>query len=99
VNDHEIHEALTGVKDATTFIAFLEALRASWNTAVLEERNNSSMPYISVHGWENTSIVSFLDAAIAGGTDHEFERTTNEDGEASAWQTAAKIILLGKIYE
>lgn len=97
--DQDVFDALEKVTDATSFIEFLERLRADWQNAVLAENGNPSSPFGSMHGWENTNIGSFLEAAIAGGTDN---KTGLEDGfknAETAWRRAAEIILLGKIYE
>jgi len=99
VDDQKIIDSVNSVRDAASFIAFLEVLRVSWEDAVLAEKGASSNPYASMYGWENTNIGSFLDAAIAGGTDNRVGLESAEKGEAIAWRQAAEIILLGKTYE
>ncbi|NKX37217.1 hypothetical protein HGG70_04610 [Rhodobacteraceae bacterium R_SAG4] len=99
VNDQEIEEAFDKVKDAASFIAFLDVLRTSWEDAIHAEREDPSNPYSSMHGWENTDIGSFLEAAIAGGTANKVDFENEKENESTAWRQAAQIIMMGKYYE
>lgn len=87
------------VHDLDTFISFLEALFVDWEEAVAAEKRDPSSPYSSMHGWENTSIGTFLNAAVAGARDNNLEKPGGLHADENAWRQAAAIILLGKLYE
>ena len=99
MNDQEILKAVEKVKDAASFIAFLEVLRVSWEEAVHAEKENPSNSYFSMHGWENTNIGSFLESALAGGTDNKIGSEQKTENGTAAWRQAAQIIMMGKYYE
>lgn len=61
----ELDLALEAVTDFPTFLAFAKLLQADREAAVAKERLHPSSPYESEYGWENTTIESFLEAAIA----------------------------------
>ena len=68
--DDSTQSALECVVDADSFIAFLDALRSDWDRAKTIETAAPTAPYTAMRGWENTTIGSFLEAAVAGGTDN-----------------------------
>ena len=93
-----VFDRLQSVKDADSFIAFLEALRHDLpNPGQVAQADGLSAYMTGVSGWMNTSIPDILDAAIAGARDNHVG--TRAQTAAEAWRAAAEIIYLGKIYE
>ena len=89
---------LRSVKDADSFIAFLDALRHdSPDPGQVAQTDGLDAYMTGVSGWMNTSIPDFLEAAIAGARDNHIG--TDAQTAAQAWRAAAEIIYLGKIYE
>mgnify|MGYP000259442188 CR=1 FL=1 len=99
MSDTRIFDIADNVKDAASFVVFLDALRINWEQGVLEESVNPSRSFSSMQGWENTNIGSFLEAAVAGAQDNQIHLTDAGTNVAEAWKLAASIILLGKVYE
>jgi hypothetical protein len=84
---------LSKVVDEDTFLDFLEGLRDNKREEEEIERVHPSSPQCSgALGWENGSIYTFLDAAVAWG------RGGNPD-DTNPWHRAAYIIYAGKFYE
>ncbi len=91
-------ELVETASDKESFLEFVEALRLDRKLAEKEERKNPSSPYgPDAGGWRNTTIDSFLEAAIGWAEDTDFG--INRIGEASPWRTFAEFLLLGKLYE
>ena len=91
-------ESLDAVCNARSFVAFLQALLDDLPSE--REISATSPEYrylVGVAGWMNQDLPSFLEAAIAGGTDIHSRETSATS--AQAWKTAAEIVYLGKIYE
>ena len=81
------------VVDRKTFFEFLSALIADREDEVEKEKRNPSSPFSpGVNGWENGSIETFLDAALAWAHD-------NGLSEEPSWRTFAQILHAGKFYE
>ena len=95
----DVHQAAKDVADAQSFISFLDILRADWDTACAAEKTNPSAPYSSMHGWENTTIGDFLEAAAAGATDFKIGQPQGSNPDDNPWTQAAQILFLGKLYE
>lgn len=94
----KVLEALENVTDAQTFFAFLNALQHDVPTSDEVTKHAKAHPYSSgVRGWENGSIATFLDAAIAGGQDNQIGH--HAKNAQQAWRAAAEIIYCGKSYE
>jgi hypothetical protein len=94
-----VETALKKVQDAATFLAFLEVLAADWESANDAEKDSPSSSFAATHGWENTTISTFLKAAIAGARDNGIGGGVGTNTEASAWRQAADILYFGKMYE
>ncbi|WP_137111546.1 hypothetical protein [Rhodobacter sp. SY28-1] len=95
----EIQYVAERVHDLSSFLDFLEALMNDWEAATVSEKASPSSSYSSMYGWENTSIGSFLEAAIAGARDNKLGQPGNYLADSNPWRQAAEIMLLGKIYE
>ena len=80
----ELHDQLEGVRDQATFLAFVGALA--------EDRRKRP------ESWENGSVETFLEAAVAWAEDTEMGATQGL-AEASPWKRAAVFLYCGKIYE
>ena len=95
----ELHEQLEHVTNQESFLAFASALAQNRASAIQAEAKNPASPYSAdAGGWENTSIESFLNAAVAWAEGSNFGAT---QGLASAnpWRKFAVFLYCGKIYE
>ncbi len=87
------------VCDEFTFIIFLSALAADREDEVIKEKDKPSSPYSpGANGWENGTIETYLEAAVA------WAKTSNNDMtlyrlSENPWQRVAKILFAGKYYE
>lgn len=91
-------EKLNAVRDAGTFIAFLQTLSDDLpSDEEIEKKTATRLYFDGVGGWMNQSLSSFIEAAIAGGQDNN----TGVDAASpeQAWKAAAEIIYFGKVYE
>jgi hypothetical protein len=85
---------LENVRDKKTFLAFIAALIRDREASIQEEHRNPSSPYEpEAHGWENTTIERFFEAALAWAAD------ADTMPEEPAWHNFAEFIYSGKIYE
>ncbi len=95
----ELHEAIETVKDAETFLNFVRELVADREDEVRKEKERSSPPFgPGANGWENGSIETYLEAAVAWADDSDFveaQKNTN----ANPWQQFAQFLYAGKVYE
>lgn len=95
----ELHEQLESINDQESFLCFVRALVADRRLSVQAEAVNPSSPYgPDVGGWENTSIESFLEAAVSWAEDSNFGLNQNLDS-ANLWKKFAVFLYCGKIYE
>lgn len=95
----ELHEQLESVTDEKTFLAFAHALLLDRVAAVKAESSVESPPFErDPGGWENTSIHSFLEAAIAWAESSQFGTTQGLSLE-NPWKKFAVFLYCGKIYE
>lgn len=84
------------VHDRDSFIRFVQALSADREAAEqLERADPRRYQYGGANGWQNSSISSFLECALAGAEDQENWGNTN----SPSWQDLAVFLFLGKIYE
>ena len=92
-------EALEKVHDRESFFAFVRALIADRNASVAQERQVSSSPY-SAHagGWDNTTIETFLRAALSWAESTGMGVSQGLPEEPS-WKAFAVFLYCGKIYE
>jgi hypothetical protein len=79
-----INELLDNVKDESTFLEFVKALKEDFNVHRSE--------------WENGTIDQFLESAIAWSEDSNFGSDQGLK-DASAWKKIAVFLYSGKIYE
>ncbi len=90
---------LEKVEDAPSFLAFARALAADRSRAAGEEKAAPRSLYgPDAGGWENTSIESFLDAAISWAEDSDFGLAQGLS-PANPWRQFAVFLYCGKIYE
>jgi hypothetical protein len=95
----ENHQHLDVVTDRQSFLRFVEALIKDLQAAVERERLEPSSPYgADAGGWENTTIESYLAAAVAWAKDSEIGTTSGLSDEPS-WQAFAAFLYAGKRYE
>jgi hypothetical protein len=97
-------ELAENVKDEESFLAFVRELVKDRENAVKKEKDNPSSPYgPDAGGWENTSIESYLEGAVAWAEDSEFGRRMAfpeyELIEVSEWRRFAEFLMAGRIYE
>jgi len=94
----ELHELIEHVSDEDSFLKFAEALRldrANAETIEKQKPNNPSGP--DSGGWENTSIESFLESAIAWASDTKFG--IRQGDSRNSWKLFAYFLYAGKHYE
>lgn len=90
----KLEKALDSVKDEKTFLGFLKILAKDYADEMEKEKMHPSSPFSSgANGWENSTIDSFLESAVAWGEDSISEETDN------VWQRVVEIIYMGKLYE
>jgi hypothetical protein len=95
----ELHQLLETVSDEKSFLMFVEVLRKDRERDVAAEQKKPSSPYgATTHGWENTTIESFLGAAQAWAEDSNFGAAQNLD-VGTPWRKFATFLYCGKIYE
>jgi hypothetical protein len=82
------------VCDEVTFLAFVQALAQDCRLASEVDEGEHGAP----RGWQNESIDSFLDAAVAWAHDSNFGRRQGLP-EDSPWRRFAVFLYCGKIYE
>jgi|SRR6056297_1627869 len=93
-----LDDLLEQVHDRESFLAFARALANDREDEVRKERKSPSAPYSrGCNGWENGSIETFLDAAIAW-TEDSIGLATELPMEP-AWKSFAKFLYAGKFYE
>jgi hypothetical protein len=87
------------VVDQPTFLAFVRALQADRAAALEMERRSRASPFgPDAGGWENVTIESFLECAIAWADDSQFGASQGLSS-ASPWKQFAVFLYAGKIYE
>jgi hypothetical protein len=91
----ELHESLNLVNDRESFFAFIETLIDDRIDAAGQELEKSGNPYAGpANDWQNTTIESFLEAALAWA-----RAMPGQLDEAPSWQSFADFLHAGKIYE
>ena len=95
----ELHEAADTVTDSAGFLDFVRELIADREDEVKKEKVHPSSRYgPGANGWENGSIESFLEAAVAWADDSHFVEKQSLAGN-NPWQQFAKFLYAGKVYE
>jgi len=85
---------LNQVVDRQSFLVFVKALAADRANEVVAERDSPSSPWgPGANGWENGTIESYLDAAVAWAVDSQ------RLPEEPSWRAFATFLYCGKIYE
>ena len=93
-----LYELLQQVEDRDSFLAFAAALSEDRADEVAKEKVNPSPPYSTgANGWENGSIESYLDAAVAWAKDHGVSESALTN--TPTWRSFAEFLLAGKHYE
>lgn len=92
------------VEDQESFLAFVRELVKDRENAVKKEKENPTSPYGADAGdWENTSIESYLESAVAWAEDSHFGSKMAfpeyELSDVSEWRKFAAFLMAGKIYE
>ena len=86
------------ITDETSFLGFIHTLAMDRAAEVSEEAVNPSPPYgPGARGWENTTIESFLAAAVEGTIAQR--KAAVRELATNPWQRCAEILLTGKYYE
>jgi hypothetical protein len=89
-----LEDCLDQVSDRETFLTFVKALVEDRKDSIELETVNPSSPYGSeAGGWENTTLESFLEAALAWAV--ESKQLPN----VASWKAFAEFLYCGKIYE
>ena len=83
------------VHDEKSFLVFVSALVDDRRLATAA----TSGPYDSPRGWENDTIETFFESALAWAQASNFGRTQGLTDEANPWQRLAIFLYCGKIYE
>ena len=95
----ELAKSLDSVSDLNSFLSFARLLAADRAASVRAEASSSSHPVgPAAGGWENTSIESFLEAAISWATDTEMGLLQGISS-GNPWKRFATFLYCGKIYE
>ncbi|WP_407495189.1 hypothetical protein [Pseudooceanicola sp. MF1-13] len=92
-------EAADQVHDLASFLVFLDCLFQDWQIASAGAKPTATNPNATLDGWENVTIGTFLEAAIAGARDNKVGEPGGYLADTNPWRQAAEIILLGKVYE
>lgn len=93
----ELHELLEDVNDRDTFVRFVKALIQNRREAdELTRQNPEKFQWSGVLDWENGSIDTYLDAALAC---FEDGKRHDEKPEEITWKRFAEFLYGGKIYE
>ncbi len=91
----DLGELLDQVRDFDTFLRFAHALIAERERAAEMEREQPDYYRLGgALGWQNTSIESFLECALAG-----FVAQPGGFEGQPTWADVARLLYLGKIYE
>ena len=90
---------LSAVSDQSSFLAFARALMADRERAAQIERGSSAgTDQREVEAWQNVTIESFLEAAIAWAEDSRFGASQGLEPD-NPWKKFAVFLQCGKIYE
>ncbi len=94
-----LDQLLDQVTDRASFFTFVSALIADKEEEVELEKRIPRHPYTSgAKGWENGTIETYLEAALAWAQSTEMGQTQGLPKEPS-WKAFAVFLYCGKIYE
>lgn len=97
--DRDLYDLSDAVHDEESFIVFLSALMKDRENEVQVEKANLSSAFDSDGpGWQNTTIESFLESAIAWAEDSK-DRKAHYENPGKPWLRVAKVLHAGKTYE
>ncbi|NJK48241.1 hypothetical protein HC931_08685 [Candidatus Gracilibacteria bacterium] len=95
----ELDAKLKMVSDRESFFDFVRALIADRENEVTKERIDPNSSYfLNTNKWENETIESFLESALACAEATEMGQTQGLPEELS-WKSFATFLYCGKIYE
>ena len=95
----DLQQLLDRVHDRASFFDFVRQLALDRAQAAELETKNPSSPYgPDAGGWENSTIESYLDAALGWAEDTDMG-TTQGLSSTPSWKEFATFLYLGKIYE
>jgi len=95
----ELHQQLEAVNDEQSFLTFARALQLDRVATVAAESRAASLPYgRDAGGWENVSIESFLESALAWAEASNFGASQGLES-TNPWKKFAAFLYCGKIYE
>jgi len=83
------------VHDEKSFLDFVADLAEDRRLA----NHVNDGPYGAPRGWQNDTIVDFLESAMSWAQDSNFGRTQGITDETNAWRRLAVFLYCGKIYE
>jgi hypothetical protein len=90
-------ELLDKVNSRETFLAFVAALVEDRRDAdAVEASDSQRYRWSGANGWQNGTIVTFLDGALAYAQSPNWPE---RESDAPTWRDLAKFLFLGKIYE
>ncbi len=89
---------LDNVRDLPSFVRFIDARRKDREDADRKEALRSAGSHIRWNGWENNSIATFLESAVACVEDNARHNSAFLADE-NPWKAAARILYAGKYYE
>ncbi len=91
------------VTDEKSFISFLRSLEQDRANEIEKEKRKPSSPYgPGANGWENGTIKTFLDAAVAWAeatVETQPSKLNQYKKPDNPWTRCAQILLMGKLYE
>lgn len=91
----DLQESLEQVESPETFLAFVREL-------IADREKEAGQPVDvfgrGVNGWENHTIETYLEAALAWAEDSNFGKT-QDFKDKSPWKLFATFLYCGKIYE
>lgn len=89
----------TKVSDERTFLKFVEALISDRKRAAEAQKEKPGSRWgPDAGGWENTSIETFLESAVAWALDSNFGSDQGLTA-SNRWKQFAAFLLAGRIYE
>ena len=95
----DLHDLLDGVQDKASFFDFVRHLVLDRKHAIESEAESPSSKYgRDASGWENSTIESYLEAALSWAEHTEMGSTQGLSADPS-WKEFAVFLYVGKIYE
>jgi len=100
----DLHEFAESVVDQDTFLIFVRELCNDRERSIKRESKSPSSPYEADAGsWENTTIETFFESAVAWAEDSSFGTKgtfpEHELKDNNPWRSFAEFLMAGKVYE